>query len=31
MLHFNLQLKGVSDSEEQNNDYTDTEEEAHLP
>ncbi len=31
MLCFNLQLKGVSDFEEQNDNYTDTEEEAHLP
>ncbi len=31
MLHLNLQLKDVSDSEEQNDNYTDTEEEAHLP
>ncbi len=30
MLHLNLQLKDVSDSEEQNDDYTDTEEKAHL-
>jgi len=31
MLHLNLQLKGVGDSEEQNDNYTDTEEKAHLP
>jgi len=31
MLHLNLQLKGAGDFEEQNDDYTDTEEEAHLP
>jgi len=31
MSHLNLQLKGAGNFKEQNDNYTDTEEEAHLP